>query len=172
MKFTNFLLIPFSLLLLACASNGPKPPKTTDTFTTLIQTDDTKQFSYTLIMEMPERGGKPSRGNKEKGDRGMGGKGPGGHHGGPPPGGPGKGPGPDRDGDDQMYDGLKHLTEEGLLAKLEDTTYCRNGYRQLETQSRRGAMNIVGECYDKATAEDRNKFPNPAPKKIIEERLD
>jgi hypothetical protein len=33
-------------------------------------------------------------------------------------------------------------------------------------------MNITGECYDKATDKDRSKFPNPAPKKIIEQRLD
>ncbi len=95
----------------------------------------------------------------------------GGHPDGPPPGG-GHGRGPKPGDSEDWMDGLKHLTEEGLLAKLEDTGFCRNGYRQLETQSRRGAMNILGECYDKATAEDRTKFPNPAPKKIVEEKLD
>ncbi len=168
MKFVRFLLIPFSLLLFACASNEPNPPKTSEIFYTLTKPDGTKQFSYALIMELPERGGGPPRGG-----RGMGGKGPGGHNGGPPPGGPGrKGPAVDREGADDMQDKLKHLTEEGLLAKLEDTGFCRNGYRQLETQSRRGAMSILGECYDKATDEDRVKFPNPAPKKVIEEKLD
>lgn len=168
MKFLRLLFVPLCLMLFACASNEPKPPKTTDTFTSLIKTDGTKQFSYVLVMEMPERGGRPPRGGKS-----MGGKGPGGHHGGPPPGGQGKkGPAFDRDGADDMQDKLTHLTEEGLLAQLEDSGYCRNGYRQLEIQSRRGAMSILGECYDKATDEDRNKFPNPAPKKVIEETLD
>ena len=173
MNIARFLLIPVALSLFACATQEPKPPKTTDSIITLIQVDGSKQFSYTLIMELPERGERP-RG-------GPGGRGSGGGKGGP--GGPdGKrpnGPGDFDHGDDHRddYDSrddgpLKHLTEEGLLAKLEDTGYCRNGYHQLETQSRRGAMNIAGECYDKATDEDRKKFPNPAPKKIIEERLD
>lgn len=165
MKFVRFLLIPFSLMLFACASNEPKPPKTTDAFATLIKADGSKQFSYALMMELPARGGKPPRGGK-----GMGGKGPGGHHGGPPPGSPGKNF--DRNSADDMQDKLKHSTEEGLLAKLEDTGFCRNGYRQLEIQSRRGAMSILGECYDKATDQDRSKFPNPAPKKVIEQKLD
>lgn len=168
MNIPRLLLIPVALSLFACANQEPKPPKTTDSIITLIQADGSKQFSYTLIMEMPERGERPHDG------RG-GGKGRPSPSGTSPerpdakhPGGPNDF---DRD-DDSGYDGLKHLTEEGLLAKLEDTGYCRNGYQQLETQSRRGAMNIAGECYDKATDEDRKKFPNPAPKKIIEERLD
>jgi len=163
-RLSCLILIPLSLGLFACASHEPKAPKTTDSFSTLILADDTKQFSYTLVMELPERaGGKHPRG----------GKGMGGHPDGPPPGGKhGKGPRPDEGDDETMRDGLKHLTEEGLLAKLEDTGYCTNGYRQLETQARRGAMNIVGECYDKATENDRANFPNPEPKKVVEERLD
>lgn len=167
-KLCRFLFIPLSLGLFACASNEPKPPKTTESFTTLIQTNSTKQFSYTLVMEMPERNGKPPRGGKGMG-RGM----RGGHPDGTPPSGKhGKGSHHDKGGDNEMLDKVKHLTEEGLLATLEDTDYCRNGYRQLSTQSRRGAMNILGECYDIATDEDREKFPNPAPKKVVEERLD
>lgn len=161
MNTTRFLLIPIALSLFACASQEPKPPTTTDSIITLIQADGSKQFSYTLIMEMPERG--------ERARGGPSGRGGGAPPGGTPPGGSGDF---DRADDDRDDGPLKHLTEEGLLAKLDDTGYCRNGYQQLETQSRRGAMNIAGECYDKATDEDRNKFPNPAPKKVIEERLD
>ncbi len=168
MIYLRLFVLPLSLMLFACASNEPKPPKTSEIFYTLTKPDGTKQFSYTLTMEQPERGrgDKPPRG----GNGGMRG-GMGGHPDGPPPGG-GHGRGPKPGDSDDWMDGLKHLTEEGLLAKLEDTGFCRNGYRQLETQSRRGAMNILGECYDKATAEDRTKFPNPAPKKIVEEKLD
>ena len=147
MPVSRWLLIPLSLGLFACASNEPKPPKTTESFVTSIQADNSKQFNYTLIMEKPKRRGENRAGHE-----------------------------PDQNDldpdDDSFYDGLKHLTEEGLLAKLEDSGYCRSGYVQLETQSKRGAMNITGECYDKATDADRSKFPNPAPKKIIEERLD
>ena len=166
MKLTQFLIITLSFGLFACASNEPKPPKTTETFSTLIQTTGTKQFSYTLVMEMPERGrgGKPPRGGKG-GMRG--------HPDGPPPdGGHHRGSKPEHGNSDEIMDGLKHLTEEGLLAKIENTGYCRNSYRLLETQSRRGAMNILGDCYDKATDADRTKFPNPEPKKIVEEKLD
>lgn len=97
----------------------------------------------------------------------------GGHPDGPPPGGGHhRGSKPEHGNSDETMDGLKHLTEEELLATLENTGYCRNGYRQLEIQSRRGAMNILGECYDKATDEDRANFPNSETKKVVEERLD
>ena len=110
--------------------------------------------------------------NVHAGAKGMGG-GSGGHPDGPPPGGGrGKGPHLDKSGDEAMHGDLKHLTEEGLLAKQEDTGYCTNGYRQLEAQARRGAMNILGECYDKATEADRTNFPNPESKKVVEEWLD
>jgi len=175
-NIARLLLIPIALSLFACASQEPKPPKTTDAFTTLIQADGSKQFSYTLIMEMPEHGG---GGHSSRAGQGMEGKGPGGH-GGPPPGGGGKkgqgkhgagkhGPRPDDEG--KGTDGLTHLTEEGLLAKLEDSGYCRNSYRTLNTDVKHGAMNIQGECYDKATDAERKQFPNPQPKKVVEERL-
>ena len=64
------------------------------------------------------------------------------------------------------------LTTEGLLATLEDTGFCRNGYTPLDKQVRRNAISVQGQCQEKATDVDREKFPNPEPKKVVEERLD
>lgn len=167
MKHFPFLrwLLCFSCAgLVACASHEPKPPKTTDYFVTVIQADGTKQFGYSLVMQMPERGQR----------RGGGPGGPGGRKGPPPggPGGPGMGGGPKAEKDNPMAEELQRLTTEGLLATLEDTGFCRNGYTPLDKQVRRNAISIQGQCQEKATDVDREKFPNPEPKKVVEERLD
>ncbi len=173
MNILRFGLAASILSLVACASHQPKEPQTQEFFSTLIKADGSKQFSYTLVMEMPEgKGGRGGRRGPPPG--GMGGPGGGmdgpgggmggGHHG-------GRGPGGD-DKDNPMAEQLEHLAKEGLLAKLEDTGYCRDSYTQLDKSERRNAIMISGECVEDATEEDRQNFPNPAAKKVIEERLD
>lgn len=50
MIYLRLFVLPLSLMLFACASNEPKPPKTSEIFYTLTTPDGTKQFSYTLTM--------------------------------------------------------------------------------------------------------------------------
>jgi hypothetical protein len=160
-------LIPLiSLLALAgCAHKQPQPPKTQESFSTQIKPDGTKQFSYTLVMEMPERdaGGRPHGGpNGHGGHEGHGGKH--GDHGTGP-----QGDHKDRSGnpkDDSMQEELGRLFDDGLNSKLNSTGFCRTGFMPLDTQNRRGAQLVKGECNEMASDADRIKFPNPPPKKI------
>lgn len=165
MKPGSVFLLPLAFGLFACANNEPKPPVTRDELVTFIESDGSKQFSYTLMMELQQPSGRAPRGGPEGG------------RGGPPPGGgegrmapPPKDKNPGGQGPDPEE--LRRLTEEGLFAKLEDTGYCRSGYQQWETQVRRGAMNIVGQCNEPASEQDYQYFPNPQPRKVVEERLD
>jgi hypothetical protein len=149
-----------ALGLASCASKPPEPPKTRETFITLIKRDGTKQFSYTLVMEMP----------KDK----TGGPGRGGHHGGPGAKGPGH-HGHDRDkegGDRDQEDQFALLFNNGLNEKLATTGFCRTGFNQLDKQGRLGATQLQGECNESATDEDRQQFPNPPPKKVNVDVLD
>lgn len=155
-RLTLFTLLG-TLCLAGCAHKPPAPPKTQETFITLIKRDGTKQFSYTLIMEMHDGKGKSGASH-------------GGHHGGPPGGGmgpDGKGPGKHRqDKSDGMEDQFTLMFDNGLNEKLATTGFCRTGFSQLDKQSRYGATQLQGECNEPATDDDRQKFPNPPPKKV------
>lgn len=175
MKILRPGLLATLLSLVACASHQPKAPQTQEYFSTLIKADGSKQFSYTLVMDMPEgkRGGRGEHrgpppggmgGGMESGMHGPGGHG-GGHRG-------ERGPGDESGKENPMAEQLEHLAKEGLLAKLEDSGYCRDSYNQLDKNERRHAIMITGECVEDATDEDRKNFPNPVANKVVEERLD
>ena len=152
-----------ALALAGCAHEQPKPPKTQESFTTQIKPDGTKQFSYSLTTEMPEQkdGGGRGHGGGPGGGGGHGGHG--GHHDGAP--GDHKGKHGD-DKDDEMQEKFSLLFDDSLNLKLNGTGFCRNGFIQLDKQSRRGAMLVKGECNENANDADREKFPNPPPKKV------
>ena len=175
MKILRPGLLATLLSLVACASHPPKAPQTQEYFSTLIKADGSKQFSYTLVMDMPEgkRGGRGEHrgpppggmgGGMESGMHGPGGHG-GGHRG-------ERGPGDESGKENPMAEQLEHLAKEGLLAKLEDSGYCRDSYNQLDKNERRNAIMITGECVEDATDEDHKNFPNPVANKVVEERLD
>lgn len=161
-------IIPLlSIFVLAgCAQQPPKPPKTQENFSTSIKPDGTKQFSYILTMEMPERkdmGGQSHGGPGDHGGRG----GPGGHHDGPPGDHKGKkGDGKGGGKNDGMDEEFASIFDDALNVKLNSTGFCHSGFRSLDTQARRGAKLVKGECNESATDEDRKKFPNPPPKKV------
>ncbi len=158
MTSTRLITLISVLALAGCAHQPPQPPKTQESFSTLIKPDGTKQFSYTLITEMPE--GKFS-GNKHGGPNGHGGHG--GHGDGP------RGDHKDKGHDDKdgaIQDRFERIFDDALNQKLNSTGFCRTDYHRLDTQSRRGAMLVKGECNETASDADREKFPNPAPKKV------
>lgn len=148
------------LALAGCAHQQPQPPKTQEYFSTLIKPDGTKQFSYTLTMEMPEQDsdGRPHGG---RGGHGGHGDGPSGDHKGG-----GHKNGDHRPKDDLIDDQFAHAFDDALNSKLNTTGFCRTGFHQLGSQSRRGAILIKGECNETASDADRENFPNPPPKKV------
>ena len=167
MNFTRLGVLILSLLLVACANHEPKPPKTQEFFSTLIKSDGTKQFSYALVMEMPDGARHDGPGGKHGGHRGGG---HGGHSGGDHSHGDhtdGK-----RGGEEGPGDHLNYMFSEGLSAKLSDTGFCRQGYKQLDKTSRMGAIQINAECNDVANEGDRQRYPNPPPKKIKIETIE
>ena len=151
----------FSTLVLAgCAHEQPKPPKTQESFITQIKPDGTKQFSYSLTTEMSERKDVHSYG----GSNGGGGHGShGGHHDGARSDHKGR---HSDDKDDEMQEKFTLIFDDALNLKLNSTGFCRNGFIQLDKQSRHGAMLVKGECNENAIDADREKFPNPPPKKV------
>lgn len=168
MNFLRIVILVVSVVLVACASHKPKPPKTQEFFTTLIKRDGVKQFSYAMTMEMP-KGGKRD-GGKHGGPRG----GHGGHPDGPPPGGDHDRPKgekhPDEENDKENH--FNFMFNESLIAKLSDTGFCQQGYKQLDKKNRRGVIQLTGECNDIATDNDKTKFPNPLPVKVKEEVIE
>jgi len=172
MNFSKLIIITFTFALAACASHEPKPPKTQESFVTLIKRDGTKQFSYALVMDLPDsdkRGGGGKHGGHGGGHGGPGGGG----HDGPPPGDRDHSHGDKKSGDENAVDDhFNFLFDEGLVAKLGDTGFCRQGYKQLDKKNRLGAIQVSGECNDAASDEDKTKFPNPSPKQIKEESIE
>ena len=162
MKPIHLISLISIIALAGCAHKKPQPPKTQESFSTQIKPDGTKQFSYILTVEMPER--------QDSGGHGPGG--PGGHGGHGKPGEHGDGPPGDHKGrnkeskDDPMQEEFARIFDDALNLKLNSTGFCRTSFQQLDKQIRRGATLVKGECNEPASDADREKLPNPPPKKV------
>jgi hypothetical protein len=132
------------LVLIAAACSGPSKKKRAEPleiFSTQILLDGTKLFAFTL--ERPQR-----RQNSEGGRQGKRGKG---GHG---------GQGGRRGGEKERGNDMEKQIETRLLAMLEQTGYCREGYVELDRNLLFGNASIRGECKEGATPEDRKNFIN------------
>lgn len=47
-----------------------------------------------------------------------------------------------------------------LNANLVESGYCIEGYVELENIMNRGMVQVIGECHESASEQDRRKFPN------------
>lgn len=151
MRTLAILLIVLTLVMVGCAQQGPKQPKTQESFRTIIKHDGTKQFSYTLIVEVPADADA---------------KGPDGRPKGPP------GYKPKRKPGGAMTNPYTDFFEDTLNEKLNSTGFCRSGYRLIDKQTRLGAYQLTARCNEPANDADREKFPNPAVKKVREEVIE
>ncbi|MBL1140547.1 MAG: hypothetical protein HND53_00780 [Proteobacteria bacterium] len=136
----QFKLITITLLacsLTACAGNhrGPdrEPPPMKEELLTTITPSGLKIFTYTV-----------SLGGTEQGGRGM------------PPVGHGPDGGTPRHG---SRDGkFMERIEQGLLTKLTETGFCREGYIKLGNSMNRKEAYVRGECVEGANKVDRKIF--------------
>lgn len=65
---------------------------------------------------------------------------------------PPDGKGPHTDPTSKLY--------EHLEAKLSETGYCREGYTEIDTYQTESRLNLIGECNETATEQDRVFFVN------------
>ncbi|MBU2979293.1 hypothetical protein [Alteromonas sp. C1M14] len=138
------------LLLSGCASKPDKPPKEQPLFVTNIKPDGSKMFSFSVAMRAEKQGRDGGGRGRESGGGGRGGRG-------------GKGAPPERDGQDSQGRSDEDRIEkiyEALDLKLGETGYCREGYIEIDTYETETRFNILGECNDSATNEDKALFIN------------
>ena len=130
----TYSLIVLIFSLSACANHSKRKPDLEERFITEITQSNLKLFTYSVSIKASGKQ-RPNRSSKEarKGEGRM----------------------PDRS---RMQDRMRKKMEEGLLVKLEQTGYCREGYIELNSSIGRGESFIRGECQEGATDEDRAKF--------------
>lgn len=145
------LLLPLCvtqvLILSACASKPEPAPEEHALFVTNIKPDGSKMFSFSVEMQADKKGGAGGgRGRPSGGGRGD-----------------GMGPPPDRSGGKDTGKSDEDKTEKVfqlLDMKLAETGYCREGYIEIDTYETEKRINILGECNESATDEDKRQFVN------------
>jgi hypothetical protein len=149
----KYIILPVTLFIISC-TNNPKRPEHKEFFVTHIETDGTKKFSYSLVTTAPNT----SRSNSSKAG-GRNGRGGGGRSG-------RGGKGGNRGGSNQAPGQIDHKLkmEKKFIRKLEKTlfnnAYCLEGYIKLESFIDREMSQLKGQCEEKATTEDKKRFPN------------
>ncbi len=131
--------ISSTLIVTSCASKPETPPASPDAFHTNISVEGAKRFSFSIDLLI---GNKGKRGNVTI-------------NGGPIPdlgNAPPDSHGPQPAPEDILYDHLQ--------AKLAETGYCREGYTEIDTYQTDTRMNLIGECNESATDQDRVFFVN------------
>ena len=153
------LLITTSLF--SCASSSQhaqkEKPKPHIEFTTSLKPDGVKNFIYTETLPTREKSG----GRKSGGGRGgPGGKGPGGGRDGkgPPPKQRSSSGGKNEPGNHMNFEERKKIFYEALDEHLLVTAYCQDGYVERRFRTKGTAMQVTGDCIEKASDEDIRIF--------------
>jgi hypothetical protein len=148
----SFLTLLLSLCLTACTSNSGHD-KAYDTFTTNIHADGSKRFIVAIVYRGGERKSNGGEGNRlvKKGD--------GGNRSGEGKGGKGKS-GQKRE--DKQKSAVNKEKREAIVELLElkiaETGYCRGGYFELSSSQMRNRTEIVGECQESASEDDKQRW--------------
>ena len=53
---------------------------------------------------------------------------------------------------------MKARALENLEEELARTGYCRDGFIEMDTEMQRGSLTIIGDCSERASQADRDKF--------------
>lgn len=134
-----FTAISTTLIVTSCASQPEEPPVAPDWFSTNISVQGNKQFSFSIGIIVGDK-------DKHRSIKLNGGPMP--EMGNTPP--EGKGP----------MQNNSSMLHERLEAKLAETGYCREGYTEIDTYQTDNRMNLIGECKETATEQDRVFFVN------------
>ena len=152
----NLLILPLALLSISCKNNPKQKPEFEESFVTHIESDGTKKFNYSLVNLKPI--------GNQKHDSGMGGRNArgGGRGGKGNKNGNGGRRGVSKDSNGKVD--LQQKMKEKFIRKLEKTlfenAYCSDSYVELDSFYERGSSQFKGQCEEKATSEDRKRFPN------------
>lgn len=136
--------IILALILLSACSQTPKKPAFNESFVTHIELDGTKKFSYSLISlkpgnNIPQKGkGKGRHQGQGKGSYGQG----------------------KRKSDNRPPKGNGKMLNQRLEKILSETGYCQQGYTELDTYNDREISQFTGQCEEKASDTERERFPN------------
>ena len=151
----SVLIISFTLL--SCASNKPSDKRAKVEpyveFSTHLKSDGSKNFTYTETYPKKNQ----SRKKKPKGKRGKGG----GRDGAQGDSGKRQNKG-QRNEQNQERINRQAKRKEKFYKSLDETlatkAYCMNGYVELEFRTKHGDMQLIGDCIEKASEDDMQKF--------------
>lgn len=144
-------------LLTACASEQERSEPPEGYFATHIEADGTKKFQYTVDMPEP-RGG---RGNGRPGNTA--GHVSGGSNRGVSGGvtaGSSRSTSSGSGGGYERYKQINEQLEDRLERELKNSAFCHSGHRETERIVEPQTVFIRGECTEKASEDDREKYPN------------
>lgn len=181
MRLTILYSILAMSFLVGCSSNNL--PETKPFFRGTILDDDTKLFTFNLLIKRSgeEEEGKEKNKNGQKRAKGQGerpqkgGKGEGAKGKGNKSGGSSKGPDDkggsmagknmaDKGNGNQRNNERLLQFEQMLFDELDNqmslNSYCRNGYIVLSQDLGRNILSVKGECHESANAQDRKLFLN------------
>ncbi|MDT0595319.1 hypothetical protein [Glaciecola petra] len=160
-------ILIITLTISACATKPEHEQRAEPTFITDIRSDGSKRFVFTITNTRGSEGrGQRGRGNgnNERGGQGRGSRGQGGGE----QGGRGQGNRQSRPQESEQGQGINRSNErddntrEKFIALLEEkitsTEYCRHGYIELDYSQLREATELVGECQESASDEDKKRW--------------
>jgi hypothetical protein len=148
----NFFALLFLLGISGCTSHSGNE-KAYDTFTTNIYPDGSKRFTIAIIYKGSKQKSMGDAGNRsvkkrDGGSRSGEGKGGRGNSG--------------QKRDNKQKNSLNEERQEAIIEllalKISETGFCRDGYFELGSSQMRNQTEIVGECQESASDEDRQRW--------------
>ncbi|MFA3791101.1 hypothetical protein AB6T38_08275 [Aliiglaciecola sp. SL4] len=161
MSYRYHVLIVFLIIgLSACAGRHKGEQKEQEHFFTEIHSDGSKRFIVAIVYQQDKQSGSRGEGKREGKKGGGGGRSRQGQS--------GRGR-PDADQDSSQVSSVQR-NEGGsdeekrqeimdlLELKLTETGYCRHGYIELDYSQMRNKTELVGECQESASEEDKQRW--------------
>ncbi len=148
---------PLAILLASCASEPERPDPPKGYLATYIEEDGTKKFQYTIdVPEAKERRGNGRPGNMKGHASGSSSRGVSGGV----TAGTGRGHSRGTGSGNNRLAQINGQLEKQLERELKSRGFCHGGHRETARVVEPETVYIRGECEDKATDDDRARYPN------------